>query len=271
MLLPLADSPREGEAPRVGASLVVDAVSRSFGGVVAVEKVSFRVAPGTICGLIGPNGAGKTTLLNVISGLLPPSVGSVQVDGQPIERCRAPHEVAAHGVARTFQNIRLFGDLSVLENVLLGYHLRRQAGLLATLLRLPTGWREDQAWRRDAQRLLHRLGLAHLADVDAGTLSYGDQRRVELARALAREPRLLLLDEPTAGMNPTETDRLADVLLELRQAGLTLLVVEHDLDLIARVSDTVVVLNFGRKIAEGPLEAVRADPGVIEAYLGSDE
>jgi branched-chain amino acid transport system ATP-binding protein len=252
------------------ALLTVDAVSQRFGGLRALDDVSFDVPRGTICGLIGPNGAGKTTLINVISGLTPTSAGRILLDDEPITGL-PPHAVAARGVGRTFQNIRLFADLSVLENVMLGHHLRQRGTLLETILRLPRGRREERATREAARALLGRLGMEHLADVAAGTLAYGDQRRVEIARSLALEPRILLLDEPAAGMNAAETERLADFLRELRGTGLTLLLIDHDMDLIMRLSDVVVVLNFGRKIAEGPPEAIRNDPEVIQAYLGDED
>jgi branched-chain amino acid transport system ATP-binding protein len=252
------------------ALLAVDAVSLRFGGLRALDGVSFDVPRGTICGLIGPNGAGKTTLINVISGLTPASSGRILLDDEPIAGL-PPHAVAARGVGRTFQNIRLFVDLSVLENVMLGHHLRQRGTLLETILRLPRSRREERATRAAARALLGRLGMAHLADVAAGTLSYGDQRRVEIARSLAPEPRILLLDEPAAGMNAAETERLADFLRELRGTGLTLLLIDHDMDLIMRLSDVVVVLNFGRKIAEGPPQAIRSDPVVIQAYLGDED
>jgi ABC-type branched-subunit amino acid transport system ATPase component len=247
--------------------LAVDGVGRVFGGLKALDGISFGVETGTICGLIGPNGAGKTTLINIISGLTPPSSGRVLLDGQPIDGL-PPHRVAGRGVARTFQNIRLFGELSVLENVMVGHHLRQSGTLLETLLRLPRARQQERTTRQAAEALLERLGLAHLARAEASALSYGDQRRVEIARALALEPKLLLLDEPAAGMNEAETHQLADFLHELRASGLTLLVIEHHLDLIMRLSDTIVVLNFGRKIAEGPPDVVRNDRAVIEAYVG---
>jgi branched-chain amino acid transport system ATP-binding protein len=250
--------------------LTITDVSRHFGGVVALDRISFQVCAHTICGLIGPNGAGKTTLINIISGLMSPSDGRILLDGQPITGL-PPHRVAARGVARTFQNIRLFGDLSVLENVMVGHHLRQRGTLIETLFHLPRSRRDERATRDAAMDLLGRLRMDRLAHMQAGTLSYGDQRRVEIARALALEPSILLLDEPAAGMITSETDRLAEFLLELRATGLTLLVIEHDMDLIMRISDMVVVLNFGRKIGEGPPDVVRADPQVIAAYLGEQD
>ncbi len=250
--------------------LTIDQISCHFGGLAALDDVSFQVQAGDVCGLIGPNGAGKTTLINVISGLQAPTAGRVTLAGQLVSGLK-PHQVAARGVGRTFQNIRLFGDLTVLENVMVGHHLHERGTVLETILHLPRSRQAARATRDAALALLERLNMAHLATAAAGTLSYGNQRRVEIARALAVGPRLLLLDEPAAGMNSAETEQLATFLLTLQATGLTLLVIEHDMDLIMPICNQVVVLNFGRKIADGPVDAVRSDPLVIEAYLGEEE
>lgn len=247
--------------------LRLEQVSRQFGGLAAVSNVSFDVEQGQVVGLIGPNGAGKTTLLNLVSGLDKPTGGMIHFKGQPIHRSAA-HIISRMGIARTYQNIRLFAGMSVLENVVIGTHTRGRTGLLDALFLLPGYRREERTLRTLAGELVARLGLEDFSATAADTLSYGDQRRVELARALATSPSLLLLDEPSAGMNAAETERLGQVVLDLRSQGLTVLVVEHDMAFISQVCDHVVVLNFGQVIVQGTPAAIKADPLVIEAYLG---
>ena len=253
-----------------GASLLeVRGLSKGFGGVDALSGLSLRFAEGLIHGLIGPNGAGKTTFINLVSGLASPSSGEIVWRGRPIHG-HPPHAIARAGLARTYQSIRLFAEMSVLDNVIVGHHARIRTSLLSTWLRFPRERREEAAARAEAAGLLQRLGLSGLADQAAGTLAYGDQRRVEVARALALHPRLLLLDEPAAGMNEVETERLGRFLLDLKAKGYTLIVVEHHMDLIMRVCDRIVVLNFGRAIAEGTPAEVAGNEQVREAYLGRD-
>jgi branched-chain amino acid transport system ATP-binding protein len=252
------------------AILALDQVSKHFGGLAAVSQVSFRVSPGEIKGLIGPNGAGKTTLLNMVSGLTPLSSGTISFEGHDIGNQPA-HRIARLGIARTYQNIRLFEEMTVEENLLVGQHVQTRSGLLGTVLALPGQRREERALREQARDLLGRMDMAAKRHLLAGELAYGDQRRVEIMRALGTQPRLLLLDEPSAGMNEAETEELGQFILSLREQGITMVIIEHDMNLIAQVCDQVVVLNFGKVISQGTPAAIRTDPVVIEAYLGEEE
>ena len=252
------------------ALLQLTDVSRHFGGLQALSHVDLAVPESRIVGLIGPNGAGKTTLINNISGLDHPNAGSITLAGQDITRAPA-HVVTRLGIARTYQNIRLFGEMTVLDNLLIGQHTRGSAGILGALVYAPGYRREEQRLRETAHTLLARFGLERFAGLRADTLPYGDQRRLELARALSMQPRLLLLDEPTAGMNPNETHGLGDQILRLQDEGLTVLVIEHDMSLIHQVCDEIYVLSFGQIIAHDTPDAIRQNRQVIEAYLGEDD
>jgi branched-chain amino acid transport system ATP-binding protein len=252
------------------AILETRGLCRSFGGLHAVRDVSFKVPRGTITAVIGPNGAGKTTLFNLIAGTIPPNGGEVLFRGQPITAFK-PHTIACLGIARTFQTTKLFGRMTVLENVMMGRHCRTRSGFVASMLNLPRTWREARETAAAARETLDRLGLGALAAETAGTLSFGRQRLVELARALAAEPDLILLDEPAAGLNIYETDELATLIVKIRSRGVTCLVVEHDMSLVMGICDKVVVLAQGEKIAEGPPREIQRHPEVIRIYLGDDD
>ena len=250
-----------------GALVETRQVTKAFGGLVAVNKVDFHADLGEIVGLIGPNGAGKTTLFNAITGVYPPTSGTIRFKDKEIAGL-LPSKVTRLGISRTFQNIRLFNEMTALENVMVGRHCRTKSNVLQVMLRTRGSMREERATRSKCVSLLEYVGLTGHQDELAKNLPYGSQRRLEIARALATEPQLLFLDEPAAGMNPQETVALMGLIRQIRNEGMTIIIIEHDMKVVMGISDRVVVLDHGEKISEGSPEVVRKDPRVVEAYLG---
>ncbi|HUI36301.1 MAG TPA: ABC transporter ATP-binding protein [Gaiellaceae bacterium] len=249
--------------------LVAQDVRKEFGGLIAVNDLTFTIPNRSIVSLIGPNGAGKTTFFNMLTGLYKPTDGVIMFDGVDVTD-KPPHAITKLGVGRTFQNIRLFPQMTALENVLVGMHSRLKGGIVGSVLRTPRVRREEREAEERAGELLRFSGLRGVDDELAESLAYGDQRRLEVARALATDPKLIALDEPAAGMNATETQSLESLLHDIRRDGTTILLIEHDMKLVMSVCDRVLVLDYGKKIAEGPAAAVQKDPAVISAYLGGE-
>jgi branched-chain amino acid transport system ATP-binding protein len=267
---PAAAPGTEGPAPQMDTGdvlLEVDDVTLRFGGVVALNGVSFSLRRGEIFGLIGPNGAGKTTCFNAMTGVYRPTSGAIRFNGESIVG-KKKHEITRGGLARTFQNVRLFPEMTALENVMVGADAHHKTSVISALFRLPRHWREERSGRERSLELLEFVGIRRRAGDVSRNLSYGEQRRLEIARALATNPKLLCLDEPAAGFNPAEKVELLELIRKIRDLGVTVLLIEHDMRLVMGVTDRIVVLEFGKKIAEGTPAQVRDNPAVIAAYLG---
>ncbi len=271
-----ADQPRthdhevHGAPSERGRILELNNVTLRFGGLTALDDVSLHINEGEILGLIGPNGAGKTTCFNAVTGVYKPTSGDIRFQGESIVGLKK-HKITQRGIARTFQNIRLFPNMTALENVLVGADAQHRTGMATALFRLPRHWREEREGHEKAMELLRFMGIHRKADELAANMSYGDQRRLEIARAMATGPKLICLDEPAAGFNPAEKVQLMDLIRQVRDRGYTVLLIEHDMRLVMGVTDRIVVLEFGRKIAEGSPAEIRDNPAVIAAYLGVDE
>ena len=250
--------------------LSVRDVSKRFGGLQAVSGLSFDVGQGSIKALIGPNGAGKTTLFNLVSGMLDPDSGEIFFRGEAVQELSS-HEIAARGLVRTFQHIRLFPKMTALENIMVGRHLHSRAGFIAGMLNLPFTWKEERRIREKAFEIMELLGIADNAEAEATSLSYGQQRVVEIGRALACEPQLLMLDEPAAGLNMRETNEMGELIAKIRDMGITVLLVEHDMSLVMKISDEIVVLSYGQKIAEDRPLSIQRNTEVIRVYLGDEQ
>ena len=249
--------------------LEVKNVSKNFKGLRAINALSFKVGHGLIFSIIGPNGAGKTTAINMITGIYPPTSGDIFFEGRNLSKKR-PYQLASLGIGRTFQNIQVFGHMTVRENIMVGLHTKSRYGFLRCLLHTPMVWEEERRIRSKTDNTLKFMDLDLKADMRVDELPYGDQKRVEIARALVMEPKLLLLDEPVAGLNIQETEEMARAIIKIRDEGIAVILVEHDMNLIMSISDKITVLNYGEKIAEGDAETVRNHPKVIEAYLGKE-